>query len=237
MQQQRLLVLHDLDTRIAQARRQLSQLPEHQEAVELEERITLLKPAFKEAQRGKEELDTEIARIESDLVLVRDRKKRDQERLSGDVSAKEAAALQEEIVALDNRRDALEDRQLVLMEELESATEIFDSKLNEIQEIEGERAKIGDKIAAAEAQTKQNIEEISNERANVSAEITTELRELYEKLRERTGIGAARLRGNVSEASNMALGPAELQELLKVEPDELLFCPHTGAILVREESE
>ena len=54
------------------------------------------RPAFKEAQRKKEELETEIARLESDLEMMRERKRRDEARLTGSVSSKDASALQDE---------------------------------------------------------------------------------------------------------------------------------------------
>jgi len=58
-----------------------------------------------------------------------------------------------------------------------------------------------------------------------------------QSLRGRIGIGAARLRGRVSEASNMELAPAELTDILAMAPDELVHCPQSGAILVRVSDE
>ncbi|MGO1808982.1 MAG: zinc ribbon domain-containing protein [Canibacter sp.] len=237
MQQQRLLTLQDLDTQAARVRRKLQQLPERQEAADLETAMSERRPAFKEAQRKKEELETEIARLESDLEMMRERKRRDEARLTGSVSSKDASALQDEIDTLNRRAEVLEERELEFMEELEGATEIYDSRAKELEEIEQRRQKARDKIESAEEQAHTELNAVLHERGNVAAEITSELREVYERLRERTGIGAARLRGNVSAASNMSLGPAELRGLLMTPEDELIFCPHTGAILVRESTE
>jgi predicted nucleic acid-binding Zn-ribbon protein len=236
IQQERLLALQDLDTQIARTTRKLQQLPERKQAVELTQKRDALKPEFLDAQRAKEELELEISRVEDDLSMVNTRRQRDEQRLTGSASTKEVNALQDEIDTLRVHATRLEDQELEFMEQLEEANKRFETARVELSEAEDALSQMSGKIAAAEDETNREVSQLTEERENVAAEVTGELRKLYEDLRERTGIGAARLRGNVSEASNMAIAAGELSQMLATPADELVFCPQTGAILIREQA-
>ena len=56
---------------------------------------------------------------------------------------------------------------------------------------------------------------------------------LYERQRERYGVGASHLRGGVSSASGVALTESDLQDIRRASPDEVILCPDSNAILVR----
>ena len=60
-----------------------------------------------------------------------------------------------------------------------------------------------------------------------------ELLALYEKQRERYGVGASHLRGGVSSASGVALNATDLGAVRAAAPDDVLLCPDSSAILVR----
>ncbi|GAA1620009.1 zinc ribbon domain-containing protein [Leucobacter chromiireducens] len=236
-QQRLLLDLQELDTTIARVRRKHATLPERAELDGLSGEIAAAREAYMAAQR---ELDThtaEIERIEADVKMVRDRRARDEELLARSTAAKEAQALQAELDTLAHRMSELEDRELAVMEQQEQAQAAFTEAERVLGGVDARRAEIQSAIDAAEAQLKREFDSNTEERAGVAAEVQRDVLEVYEELRGRIGIGAARLRGTVSEASNMALTPAELTEIRTTAPDELVFCPGTGAILVRVEDE
>ncbi|RGE19614.1 zinc ribbon domain-containing protein [Leucobacter sp. wl10] len=236
-QQRLLLDLQQLDHTIAQLRRKRVSLPERAELEGLAGEIAEARGRFMAAQRDLDAQNAEIARVEADITMVRQRRERDEQLLSASTSSKEAQALQGELDTLARRKGELEDRELELMEVQERAQADFSEAERLLAGVDERRAALETSLEASEQRLDREIASQTVERAGLAAEIQRDLLELYEELRGRIGIGAARLRGNVSEASNMALAPAELSDIRAAAPDELVFCPGTGAILVRGESE
>ncbi|WP_053383960.1 zinc ribbon domain-containing protein [Leucobacter celer] len=232
-QQRLLLDLQQLDHTIAQLRRKRATLPERAEIAGLAGEIAAARDRFMSAQRELDSQNADIARVEADITMVRQRRERDEQMLSVSTSSKEAQALQGELDTLARRKGELEDRELELMEVQERAQAEFAEAERLLGGVDERRAALQQRIDEAEQRLDREISSNTEERAGLAAEIQRDLIEVYEELRGRIGIGAARLRGNVSEASNMALAPAELSDIRATAPDEVVFCPGTGAILVR----
>lgn len=232
-QQQLLLDLQDLDNAIARLRRRRVQLPERAQLVALQDELTAAKGAFMGVQRELDTQNADIARLEDDIETVRARRERDNELLQRSSSPKEAQALQSELDTLARRQSELEDRELALMEVSEETQARYQVASEALGAVDGTRAELVAAISAGESEIDGFLKDAIDERAGLAAEIERPLLEHYERLRERGGIGAARLRGKISEASNMELAPAELSDILAAAPDELLHCPQSGAILVR----
>lgn len=233
-QQQLLLTLQDLDNATARLRRKRTTLPERAQLAELQDEAAAAKDAFMSIQREIDAQAAEIARLEDDIETVRARRERDASLLAASTSPKEAQALQSELDTLERRQNELEERELELMEANEETQARFDAASAALQSVDGRRTDLSAAIAEAEARIDAELLSYNEERAGLSAEVQGDLRELYERTRERSGIGAARLRGNVSEGSNMALTPAELSSIRSAAPDDVVLCPQSGAILVRE---
>jgi predicted nucleic acid-binding Zn-ribbon protein len=236
-QQQLLLDLQDRDNTIARLRRKRSTLPERAELDGLTGEAEQAKARFMAAQRELDAQNAEIARVEADVQLVSQRRARDEQLIAVSTSSKEAQALQSELDTLARRQSELEDRELEIMEVQERAQAEFSAAQQVLAGVDERRAAIRAKISEAEQRLDRELSSHGEERAGIAAELQRDLLDLYEELRGRIGIGAARLRGGVSEASNMSLTPAELSDIRSAAPDELVFCPGTGAILVRVEGE
>ena len=232
-QQRLLLDLQELDTTAARMRRKREQIPQRAELAALQGELSAAKERFMGLQRELDGQQAEIDRLESDTQMVRDRKMRDEQLMAVSTSPKEAQALQNELDTLARRTGELEERELELMEVAEQTKARFDEASAALAGVDGRRAALEAAIGEAEAGIAREAAAAAEERAGVAAEIQRDLLGLYEETRARTGIGAARLRGNVSEGSNMALAPAELMTIRETAPDEIVFCPGSGAILVR----
>lgn len=233
-QQQLLLELQQLDNALARIRRKRSTLPEREQLAGIQGEYLAAKEAFMAVQRDLDAQSAEIARFESDTETVRQRRERDNQLLAASTSPKEAQALQSELETLARRQSELEDRELELMEANEQTLASFEAASAALAGVDARRSELETAIAEAERELDAETVSVTEQRAGLAAEIQRDLIELYEGLRARIGIGAARLRGNVSEASNMALAPAELSDIISTAPDEIVFCPGTGAILVRD---
>src|SRR5205823_5708502 len=120
--QRRLLELQAIDTALAQLAHRRRTLPEHAELGRLAREIAVLDDARIKAQVTVDDLDRDIARLEKDTEQVRARAARDQARLdAGTGPAKELEALQHELGSLARRQSELEDAELELMEQRETA--------------------------------------------------------------------------------------------------------------------
>jgi len=233
-QQRRLLDLQTLDTTIARLSRKWKQLPERAELESLAEASATAKHDFMTVQRELDGLQAEISRLEDDVRTVASRRERDEALLAQSSSSKEAMSLQNELETLARRQTELEDRELEIMESHEAAESRMRLATEAVDAVETQRSELLAAIARAEADISAELTSAKQERAGVAAEIQGDLLELYAATRERVGIGAARLRGNVSEGSNMALTPAELSDILAAPENEVVFCPQSGAILIRD---
>lgn len=234
-QQLRLLDLQALDTEFARVCHQLRNIPQREQAEQLETAAAPLRAALLNAARSREEIETEIERIESDLALIRQRKERDEAKLAQATTPKQTQALSDELEALAKRQLKLEDAELTQIDLLDTARAQFTEAQQALDEHAPKQAAVDAEIRDTIKKLELRKTELSAERELVAAEISRELYAEYESIRQRTGIGAARLRGNVSEASNMALDPGELRDILARPVDEVIFDPQTGAILVRVE--
>lgn len=232
-QQRLLLDLQSLDTAIARLKKRRTQLPQHAELRAMQGEQTVAKDVFMAVQREVDTQNADIERLENDIEVVRQRIKRDHELSAVSSSPKEAQALQAELELLGRRQSDLEDRELELMEANEQTQTLYEAASAALAGVDERRAVILAALASAEGEIDTELAATVRDRAGLAAELQRDLLDHYETLRARIGIGAARLRGRISEASNMELAPGELQGILATPPDELAYCPQSGAILVR----
>ena len=85
-----------------------------------------------------DDLDRDIARFEKDIEQVRARKDRDQTRLDAGGALREIEGLQHELATLNRRQSELEDAELELMEQRETAEQALNAVQKRLTEA-GER--------------------------------------------------------------------------------------------------
>jgi predicted nucleic acid-binding Zn-ribbon protein len=231
--QARLLDLQRIDdelTRIAQHRRRLDQASDIAAA---EAERTALRRTAADRRGELEDLRTRIGRLESDVTTVDQRLERDRSRLATSSSTKDVQGLEQEITSLRRRREALEDDELVLMEQVEGVETAAAAVATSIADVEQRIAAMRtDRDDALSGLTAQQADAITR-RAALVAELPEDLVALYDLQRTRYGIGAARLVGAVSEGSNMALTGADLAAVRSAAPDAIVLDPESSCILVR----
>lgn len=228
-----LLELHELDTKLRQLAHRAASLPEIAELTQLTAERDELRRTANARAGDLEDAQAELARVESDVAVVTARVERDRGRLDHAASAKDASALEQELVALAKRTSDLEDIQLAVMETVEEREAA-------LAETTGALADLDARIAAAESARDTALAAIEEERTRTSADraavagtVPAELLALYERQRERYGVGASLLRGGVTEATGVALTASDLATVRAAAPDAVLLCPDSNAILVR----
>jgi predicted nucleic acid-binding Zn-ribbon protein len=234
--QQRLLDVQALDTRLDQLAHRRRTLPEHAALAELETELGVLRDQQVEAETEQSDLARELKKAEGDVDQVRARAERDQKRLdAGQVSSpKELESLQHEIATLGNRQGDLEEVVLEIMERLESS-QSRSSELSAQQE--AARARVAALTASRDTTTGEidgETENLQAQRATQAGSLAEDLVALYEKIREQQGgVGAAELRQRRCGGCRLELNNVEINELRDADPDEVMRCDECRRILVR----
>jgi predicted nucleic acid-binding Zn-ribbon protein len=233
--QNELLRLQAVDTRAQQLEHTRASLPQVVALAALAPNVDDARRRFASKNGELEDARAELRRVESDVAVVEARLTRDAERLQTTSSMKDVQALEGEVDALKKRRSDLEDIELTVMERIEGMEA-------ELAEIVAERDVLGGKVAELEAAKlveQRSIEaELGAAKADrnaIAAPIPADLLALYEKQRARYGVGAALLLRGVSMGSNVTLTQSDMQEIRTASPDEVVLCPDSGAILIRNE--
>ena len=234
--QQRLLDVQALDTRLDQLAHRRRTLPEHAALAELETELGVLRDQQVEAETEQSDLARELKKAEGDVDQVRARAERDQQRLdAGQVSSpKELEGLQHEITTLGNRQGDLEEVVLDIMERLESS-QSRSSELSSQQE--SAQARVAALTASRDTTTGEidaETENLQAQRATQAGSLAEDLVALYEKIREQQGgVGAAELRQRRCGGCRLELNNVEINELRDADPDEVMRCDECRRILVR----
>jgi hypothetical protein len=232
--QRRLLEVQAIDTALAQLEHRRRNLPELAAIDRLARELSTLDDERVRIQVTIDDIDRDIARLEKDIEQVRLRADRDRARLDvGTGPARELEALQHELGTLSRRQSELEDAELELMEQREQ----IQANLDQVSERLSAATRARDE---AEARRDAQLTDLdrdrnwrSSSRAPLVADLPSELIELYEKIREATGVGAALLRAGRCEGCRLELSGSERSQVKSAAPDEVVRCEECRRILVR----
>ncbi|WP_305789360.1 zinc ribbon domain-containing protein [Symbioplanes lichenis] len=231
--QRRLLDLQAVDTALNQLAHRRKTLPELTEIDASAREISALEDERVRAQVAVDDLDRDINRLEKDIDQVRTRKEKDQKRLDAGGALREIEGLQHELATLNRRQGELEDAELELMEQRESA----EQTLNEVKK---RIAGAVEKRTAAEARRDEALADIAKEqefkagsRAPLAADLPDDLVKLYDKIREDTGLGAALFRAGRCGGCRIELYGADLARVKGAPADEVVRCEECRRIMVR----
>ncbi|WP_033342253.1 zinc ribbon domain-containing protein [Catenuloplanes japonicus] len=233
--QRRLLDLQAVDTSLAQLAHRRKTLPEFAELDTLARTLSALEDERVRAQVTVDDIDRDIARLERDIDQVRLRRQKDDDRLAaGTGPARELEALQHEVASLTRRQSELEDQELELMEQRETAQATLD-------EIGGRQVAARENRVAAEARRDAALLEITKEeeykaksRTPLASDLPGDLIALYDRLREaNAGLGAALFRAGRCGGCRLELYGQELHRVKAAPADDVVRCEECGRIMVR----
>ncbi|WP_045731700.1 zinc ribbon domain-containing protein [Pseudarthrobacter chlorophenolicus] len=235
-EQIKLLDLQGLDAKLkalASRRRSLENDPRIKD---LEAALSVASGELGAAKVAVHDAEAELKRAEADVEQVATRIERDEARLnSGTGLSKDLVALQKDIASLNKRRSDLEDVELEVLERLDTLRERQAAQQQIVDDIQGSfgsiRAELDRELASVDAEAA----DVRGKRSEFAAGLDAGMLAIYEKTLAKRGVGAARLFHGTSEASGMKLSPGDLAEITAASGDDIVFCPDSGAILVRSE--
>ena len=233
--QRRLLDVARIDQAVSAATHRRATLPELALIAAGTTRVDELRNSAVLAQTEIGDLDRAARKLDNEIDAVRARAKRDSDRLAAGVApAKDLENMQHEIVSLARRQATLEDEALELME----AREIADTALaGTEQELTIARAE----LAGAQRTPRRRIRRhrrrtasgACTERKDLLDGMPADLVALYEQIRGRGRVAAAKLNGSRCEACRMDLDRSALGEIWASGVEDVVRCTECGAILIR----
>lgn len=234
--QLRLLDLQELDSTLDRLGHRRRSLPEIAAAEELETRMARLADDIVLVETEDSDLAREQSKVDADVDQVRTRMQRDRQRLeAGQVgSPRELENLQSEIESLKRRQSDLEDVELEVMEKREvvqrRTAELRAEREQVVAELDATRRRRDETWAEIDAEH----EKTSAQRAEMATAVAADLLALYEKVRAASaGVGAAALHRGRCEGCHLQLNTADLNRIREAAADEVLRCEECRRILVR----
>jgi len=229
------LELQLLDNEIMQANTKLKTLPEIEQLLHIDKRISAATEELATVKAEADQIALELRRGEVDVETVTDRIKKDETRLaSGNATPKELEQLQHEVATLRKRQEALEEIELEIMVRSEAITERTKILTTDLESLETLKAEINQRLTAASSEINTVITNKKSDREVVAVKIEKPLLDLYEKIRASSGgVASSALVGNKCNGCNLAINAVEMDRIKSLAKDELLRCEECRRILVR----
>lgn len=234
-QQLLVLELQSLDNEIMQANTKLTSLPEIEQLLHIDKRVSSASDELATVKAEVEQIGLELKRSEVDVETVTDRIKKDEARLaSGNATPKELEQLQHEIVSLKKRQEELEEIELEIMIRSDAASARSNTLTTDLTSLQTLKDEITARLQTATGEISKLIADKNSARAAVASKIEKPLLDLYEKIRTNGGgVGAAALVGDKCNGCNLAINAVEMERIKSLSKDELLRCEECRRILVR----
>ncbi len=231
--QLQLLKLAEIDSGHARLQHLAKHMPEHEHLLSIESDRRSRRQAAAQAHGTLDAAQAELVRTRDDARVVAERRARDEQLLAESSSTKDIAGLQAELATLTKRGDELAATELEQVEAVAALQQKLDTARASLNEIEQLAADLLQRREQARDHIREQARDLQLRRKAIVESIPAELLQEYERARKTSGVGAAELVGTVSTASNLELGHTELAQIRSLAPDELAYCPVTGAVLVR----
>lgn len=231
-----MLDLQELDAKADQLRHQRGHLTELAEIEQLSTSRTDLDNRARDAQIVVDDLTEEQSKIDADVEQGRTRRTRDQQRVDQGVitNPKDLQHMLSELESLQRRITTLEDQELEVMEQVETAQKELDSLTAQVVAADERLATLSGSRDDRTSAIDRELDAVAAERAPIVAGLPADLLALYDKLREQKGgVGAAPLRARQCGGCRLSLDAAEIAQIKAAGSDEVIRCEECQRILVR----
>ncbi|ALE92433.1 DNA-binding protein [Arthrobacter alpinus] len=233
-EQMRLLDLQVLDSKLRALDVQAKGLKDDPRLPDLHAGVTVAKSDLVVLDTAVSDAARKLTKAEDDVAQVAARIAKDEAKLnSGTGLSKDLMALQSDIESLTKRRGELEDVELELMESSDEASSRQAAQQALVAQMQTVLDEVVSEIRGKLGALRMERDATAQERAELAATFDPALLAAYDRTLNKYGVGAARLFHGTSEGSGMQLSPGDLADLKNAAEDDVVFCPDSGAILVR----
>lgn len=226
-----LLDVQDLDLqidRLLEKRQSLPELAAYKAAHEKEQELNAeLETAGSELKL----LELDFDKSEGELQILELKLQEHETRLyAGGMSGRETEHMRLEVQSLKGQREALEERVLLMLEQLDPAREQVAELRSRLGAVAADKAALETTIKAEWRQIDAELARKEDRKKEALVPVPGDLVEMYEKLRQiKEGVAIGRFEHGVCGGCHMALSPTEQVEALGA---EIPRCVHCRRILV-----
>jgi len=234
-----LLDVQTIDSALAQLEHRRKTLPEHAEINAVTGAVATTSADLVAAETAVSDLEAEQNRAEAEIQPVRERLQRNQTRIADGTIAdpKALSSMVEEVAHLQRRISDLEDAELEIMQQLESATATLERLRIKAGQLDQQLADAVARRDQAVATIDAQVDEQRAERQELSPLLPADLLALYDKIgKSHNGVGAAELRQRQCTGCQLEVNAADLRVFAAAADDDVLRCEECSRILVRTAS-
>lgn len=231
-----LLDVQELDARADLLRHRLGHLEEARELAILQGERGQVDDETRDARIRVDDLTRAQRKADADVEQVKARRTRDQDRMDRGLvtNPKDLERMQAELVSLSRRISDLEDVELDVMEQLETAQGEHRALSERLAALDSRIAELTTARDARAATLQEELAGVEAKRATTAEGLPSDLMKLYERIRTtKGGVGAAALRGRRCLGCSLDVNASDMVRIAKASMDEVLRCEECDRILVR----
>ena len=200
-----------------------SELGESVVAVSVRNKLVLEQQRLEDSKHQQHSMEWEIDGTIGKIATV------EEELYSGRIhDSKELTNLQHEIDALKAKRAQLEDKALEIMDQIELTTQSVATINSHLEELETEWHNQQQELSANLEQRKTILNNLQQKRQLLTAEIDSQVIEVYHGLKKHKGTAVAKVEQGICRGCHISLPITELQ---RVRSGNLVRCGSCGRIL------
>ena len=200
-----------------------SELGESVVAVSVRNKLVLEQQRLEDSKHQQHSMEWEIDGTIGKIATV------EEELYSGRIhDSKELTNLQHEIDALKAKRAQLEDKALEIMDQIELTTQSVATINSHLEELETEWHNQQQELSANLEQRKTILNNLQQKRQLLTAEIDSQVIEVYHGLKKHKGTAVAKVEQGICRGCRISLPITELQ---RVRSGNLVRCGSCGRIL------
>jgi len=226
-----LLDVQDLDLQIDRLLERRQSLPELEAYKQAHQHEQELNAEMETAAAELKTLELDFDKSEGELQILELKLHEHETRLyAGGMSARETEHMRLEVQGLKAQREALEERVLVMLEQVDPARSTVTDLRSRLDTLAEEKAALESAIKAEWKQIDAELARKEERKREALIPVPADLVEMYEKLRHmKEGVAIGRFDHGVCGGCHMALSPTEQAEALSA---DIPRCVHCRRILV-----
>lgn len=224
-----LLVLQEKDRKIAKLQREIRDIPARK--ADIEKQLEGAKAKLNQSREALKKVNSDLKQLEIEAGTHNEKIiKYKQQQMEAKTNDQYRAFLQE-IAAAEKHISALEDREIVLMEHIESAKKIIAEREAELKEEEGgvsdEQAMLEERLS----EVQEDLDALLADRGRITSNVNPSLLLKYERLFKNKGdFAVVQVEKDHCSGCHMKLPPQVTNDALN--PDKLVICNFCGRMLI-----
>jgi predicted nucleic acid-binding Zn-ribbon protein len=224
-----LLVLQEKDRKIAKLQREIRDIPTRK--AEVESQLEHAKARLAEAREAQMKVQSDLKQLEVEVEAHKEKIVRYKQQQMEAKTNDQYRALLIEVANEEKGISELEDRELELMEQLETSKKAIEEREAELKEEEDGIRDEQEMLAERLQEVEEDLEAQKEKRAKMAGEIDASLLTKYERVfANKRDFAVVRVENGHCRGCNMKLPPQVVNDAIN--PAKLVACNYCGRMLV-----